>query len=97
MLFPLEVVLHGRTGRESTLGIDRDGLVVNGALGGSDNPLRIHCQEDILLRVASGEVNLAQATQDGEVRLEADSDLDRRHGAVIMKALALLLRAGSGE
>ena len=91
---PLEIVVHGRTGSEARIGVDSNGNIVAGGLVDVDRPVRIHCQGDILLKVAYGEVNLAQTTQDGDVRLELDAHSDLRREGALMKGLASLLRAG---
>lgn len=95
-LLPLEIIVHGRTGDETRIGVDVGRDVVAGGLVGVDTPVRIHCQEDVLLKVAAGEVNLAQTTQDGDVRLDVDPGRDGRRGGALMKAFAALLRAGGG-
>jgi hypothetical protein len=96
-LLPLEIVVHGRTGDESRIGVDSSGDVTTSGLVGESKPVRVHCQEDILLKVSVGEINLAQATQDGAVRIELDPETNRRRGAQLMKALAALVRAGSND
>jgi hypothetical protein len=51
---------------------------------------RVRCVDDSLLRVAAGELNLAQALHDGAVQIDAKDDRQPRSAVEIKELLALL-------
>jgi hypothetical protein len=62
-----------------------------------DATVRILCFEDVLLQVAAGDVDFAQALYDGQICLESEQRADARPIATRpeMKALMTLVRAGA--
>ena len=63
-----EIVLHGHGADETLLVETRTGVIRATDDGDASLP-RVLCFGDVLLRVAAGELNLAQAAHDGLVRV----------------------------
>jgi hypothetical protein len=64
-----------------------------------DAAVRVLCFDDILLRVAAGDIDFAQALYDGQICLESEHRADARPVATRpdMKALMTLVRAGAPD
>jgi hypothetical protein len=98
-----ELVVRGDTGQEQVILVDPErGVTVAGA-SGSGKPEatlpRVLCYGTALLKVASGERNLAQVVHDGLVRVEIDGPTgpQLRHHRVLLSGLDSLLRAGQQD
>jgi hypothetical protein len=68
-----ELLVRDETGAEQVIVVDGGGVAVTGAPradAGEPAAVRVVCHGDALLRVASGERNLAQVLHDGLVRIE---------------------------
>jgi hypothetical protein len=96
-----EIVVKARGGDKVVL-VDAE----NGAsLAGRNNKrnetasasARVRCIDDVLLRVADGKVNLAQAMHDGLLRVEAVSESDRPAPKDTRELLDLLLALLKGK
>ena len=85
--------------RQGTLRLDPEsGVTALPSLSNAeDAPLRILCFDDVLLRVAAGDIDFAQALYDGQICLESEQRADARPIATRpdMKALMTLVRAGT--
>jgi hypothetical protein len=98
-----ELIVRGDTGEEGVVLVDSEHRVTVLDARGSDKPdatrPRVLCYGDALLKVASGERNLAQVLHDGLVRVELDgppgSRLRTRRDLLV--GLDSLLRAGAPE
>jgi Sulfotransferase family len=93
----LEVILRGNSGVDTHVTFDPHLGAHLGRASESDSDRslpRIRCQGDVLLRAAAGDVNLAQAAHDGEVRVELPDGANPVATRAVLKGLASLLRAG---
>jgi hypothetical protein len=92
----LQIQVVTPTGGEYVLTFDPDDGV-DGFPSGRPEPLRIRAVGDILLRVATGEANLAQAMHDGEVQIDFPPTDGPRPQVTkaTMTALRNVLRAGA--
>jgi hypothetical protein len=79
-LSSFEIVIKARGGDKVVLVDEKHGVSLAGRNGKrvqTAAAVRVRCVDDVLLGVASGRVNLAQAMHDGLVRIEAASETDR--------------------
>jgi len=100
---PMEVVIRAPADGDVSLLIDEDGrgsvMATDGGTGGEDRP-RVRSAGDVLLRVAAGDLTLAQAMQDGQVVVEQGN---AGNGAAVERprrylvALGALLRSDAAE
>jgi hypothetical protein len=97
---PIEIILRGDGDVDTVVTVDPK---LGARLGAdseraADEPVvRIRCRGDVLLRAAAGDVNLAQAAHDGEVRLEFTDGANPAATKSVLKTLAALLRAGASS
>ena len=92
----IEVVLRGDGGVDSVVTLDPEqgARLGTGSVSETEPAVRVRCHGDVLLRVAAGDVNLAQAAHDGEVRVEFANGSNAAATRGVLKGLATLLRAG---
>jgi hypothetical protein len=80
-----ELIVRGNSGEEQTVLVDPEqGVRVVGASSsraGTAGPPQVVCYGDALLKVASGERNLAEMMHDGLVKIELDGSTGRQFRA----------------
>ncbi|MGO9559019.1 MAG: sulfotransferase family protein [Acidimicrobiales bacterium] len=96
----LDVVVGGGRGADKVVSIrEGEGVTISDDTPSdpdASQPLRARCVGDVLLRVAAGEINLAQAVHDGTVSVERTTEVpqDSRHAVRdVMATLKLLLKS----
>jgi hypothetical protein len=97
---PIEIILRGDGDVDTVVTVDPKlgaRLGADSELAADEQIVRIRCRGDVLLRAAAGDVNLAQAAHDGEVRLEFTDGANPAATKSVLKTLAALLRAGASS
>jgi hypothetical protein len=101
-VLPLELVVRGGYGDETSVVIDADETVTiverDTPPADADTRPRVRCVGDVLLRVAAGEVDFAKAVHDRHIRVELNGATDAGTAAradrpqAVLAALARLVR-----
>jgi hypothetical protein len=93
----MEIALSSSGRHEGTVRLDPESGVTASHLpmSSQDGATRVLCFDDVLLRVAAGEIDFAQALYDGQICLETEHRADAKPVATRpdMKALMTLIRA----
>jgi hypothetical protein len=99
---PMEIVLQGAGGEEAVIFVNAEGEATLDGPVGDDTAqaprARVRCEGDVLLQIAAGKVNLAQAAHVGQVSFEQEAAAEpvaRFKVRELMLALGALFRPDS--